>query len=184
MFQHCYSKDSDAVQTKWTTTGLTFEYWLLEYHMKRRATHHRTKKSWRRFVSLFLSVVWLSALLQPCVMAGSNDRADRGLTGTGQIATAAHHHGDCAQCSSLSTACDNCSSASNHSCSKGESTVAFDSTAAFDHKTKVKKIDLFAFTVVPLANRQLQLDTALFETPPERFSSGPSLIDLYCTYLI
>ena len=151
--------------------------------MNQRATHHRILKPWQRYVSLFLTVVWLSVLVQPCVMAGSCDTVGTVIPGMGQMASTGHEHSDCTHCSSPSADCGDCSPALSHACSKADSTVGFDTTAAFEQKTKVKKFELFTFDLAQLAKSHLHLKILLSATPPESFPPGPSIMDLFQTYL-
>ncbi|MCF6224973.1 MAG: hypothetical protein L3J22_01540 [Xanthomonadales bacterium] len=154
--------------------------------MKQRATQFKTLKPWRRYIGLFLSIVWLSVLAQSCVMAASIDPADSGYSDSRTTQTIhIEHNTDTARtCQSPAFDCQDCNCLTGQMCSQSIAVVSLDSAAAFELKTHAEKLEVLTSNTTHLVKSHFDLKAFLQATSPESFPPGPAIIDLYQSYLI
>jgi hypothetical protein len=154
--------------------------------------NRRPNKVWlnvsiRRFISLFIPIIWLAAALQPCVMASVKDDSFQGaethLSSTTSSDHSTQRHSRCPHCKTATGDTDCCVPASADDC---------DGNSTFVYYERVKPVNTDKFyaqfkTQMPISG--LQHDTRTYSTPVAALSkslylpAGPPLIDLYRVYL-
>ncbi|MCF6262131.1 MAG: hypothetical protein L3J24_00845 [Xanthomonadales bacterium] len=154
--------------------------------MQQRATKFKTLKPWRRYIGLFLSVVWLSVLAQSCLMAGSIDPTDSGYSdpSTTQTTHIEHNTDTARTCQSPAFDCQDCNCLAGKMCSQSIAVVSLDSAAAFEQKTNAEKFAALTSNTALLVKSHFDLNAFLQATAPENFPPGPAIIDLHQSYLL
>lgn len=155
--------------------------------MNRSSDKFWDRASSRRFISLFITVIWLATALQPCVMASVVD------SGSSDVNT---HHSmsmpsdpadteslDCPHCKTATGGSDHCDSQLDEICDEDESLV-------YDSRVKPVDNEKFDYQTLPLAI--LSSHDYEFNSYSSRLSvisksltlpAGPPLRDLYRVYL-
>lgn len=152
--------------------------------MKQRATQFKTSKHWRRYIGLFLSVVWLSVLTQSCLMAASINPTDSVYTNpTTTQATHIEHNSD-TTCQSSALDFQDCHCIAGTMCSQSIAVVSLDSAAAFEQKTNAEKFEALTSNTALLLKSRFDLNAFLHATAAENFPPGPAIIDLHQSYLL
>ena len=144
----------------------------------------------RRFFSLFITVIWLSALLQPCVMASV---ADFGSSESHQSSSQGDHHphsdshGDdepvCPHCKAGAGGADHCSPENDVVCDGDESYVYFSRIKPLDDDQFFKQSQLFVPGQADTGETDSVSKTVFFLGASLHLPAGPSLRDLYRVYL-
>lgn len=151
-----------------------------------------SKKFWirtssRKFIGLFITVIWLVTALQPCVMASVTDLHPESVETHLSSSTSSDHsdalHSPCPHCKTATGENDRCAPESDDNC---------DGNATFVYYERVKPVDAdkydAQFKSLFLIS-SLQLDTRAYSTPVAPLSkslnlpAGPPLIDLFRVYL-
>lgn len=152
----------------------------------------RSKKIWertasRKFIGLFITVIWLVTALQPCVMASVTDLHHQSVETHLSSSTSSDHggalHSPCPHCKTAASDKDRCAPASDDNC---------DGNSTFVYYERVKPVDADKFSAqfesVTLIG-SLQPDSRAYSAPAaplkksQALPAGPSLIDLYRVYL-
>lgn len=139
----------------------------------------------RRFVSLFITVIWLATALQPCVMASFVDSNASKVETHHSSHASDDDSGDsvCAHCRTTSSENKHCESEPDSTCDNNDSYVNNGRIKPVDHEQFHKQDQAMKLLVSP-GNVALSRHSGVSETgkslplPP-----GPALTDLYRVYL-
>ena len=125
-----------------------------------------TSISRRRFVSLFITVIWLATALQPCVMASVVDS-----------------HSACPHCKNTVSDKNPCDPQSDKNCDSDETLVFYERIKPVDTEKLYGKFQSFSL------NNSQDVKVRFYSTPASTISksldlpTGPPLRDLYQVYL-
>jgi len=149
------------------------------------------KTSWhqspaRRIISLFVTVILLATVLQPCVMASFVD--SNSLKAETHQMNHEDGEGDsggqgCAHCDTTGGDDNHCNSEASHSCDADTSFVYNERTKSNDHEkfySQHQSLKLLNSPECEIQSGQL-MASEIGRSPP--ISQGPKLIDLYQVYL-
>lgn len=138
--------------------------------MKSCSNKFWSKTSTRKFSGLFITVIWLTTALQPCVMAGSSDRGTTENSG-------------CPHCKTVTNSDDHCDPQGDEVCDEDNSLVYYSRIKPLDSEQLYKPSQPW----VILTSRDYKFGSFV-PTASKIYTSlnlptGPPLIDLYCVYL-
>jgi len=155
--------------------------------VNRSSKHFRVRTSSQRFVSLFITVIWLVSALQPCVMASVAD------TGSSEVET--HHsasmpsgqiaadNSSCPHCKVATAISEHCASQADEICYDDELFVNYSRSKPDDNQ----KFDNQFQALAPLTSRDFEINsyrsTVSSISKSLNLPAGPPLIDLYRVYL-
>ena len=146
-----------------------------------------TRVSTRRFVSLFVTVIWLATALQPCVMASfaESDSQDVGTHHSGHSAVEQNKdaHSACPHCKTIVGDKTPCDPQSDENCDGDDVLVYYERTKPVDAEKLYEEFK----PIAPNNGRDIKIRTysALVTTISDSLHppSGPPIRDLYQVYL-
>ena len=158
--------------------------------MNRGINRYWRSTSVRRFFSLFITVIWLAAVLQPCLMASVPD-FDSSESHQSSSQGDHHPHSDshdddepvCPHCKSNSGGADHCSPGKDVVCDGGESDVYFSRIKPLDDDNFFKQSQPFVPGQADTGETDSVSKTVFFLGAPLYLPAGPPLRDLYRVYL-
>ena len=155
--------------------------------MNRRFNKFWDRASSRRFISLFITVIWLATALQPCVMASVVD--------SGPSDVSAHHSMNmpsdsadteslgCPHCKTATVGSDHCDPQFDEVCDEDESLVSDSRIKPVDNE----QFDSQTQSLAVLSSRDYEFNSyssSLSATSKSlTLPAGPPLRDLYRVYL-
>ena len=158
--------------------------------MNRGINRYWRSTSVRRFFSLFITVIWLAAVLQPCLMASVPD-FDSSESHQSSSQGDHHPHSDshdddepvCPHCKSNSGGADHCSPGKDVVCDGGESDVYFSRIKPLDDDNFFKQSQPFVPGQADTGGTDSVSKTVFFLGASLYLPAGPPLRDLYRVYL-
>ena len=147
----------------------------------------------KRVVSLFITVIWLATILQPCVMASVVDLSSSKVESHHTSPTDVHsNHVDngadsdkhgCSHCDTFSNDENHCDSEANSKCDNKESYVYSERIKPIDHEKFSDPHQPLKLLINSDYGTQIgQLVASEIGKSPPSFQ-GPTLTDLYQIYL-
>ena len=158
--------------------------------MNRGADKFWRSTSTRRFFSLFITVIWLTAVLQPCVMASVADfESSEAHQSSGMVDHHPHpdSHDDsehmCPHCKAGTGGADHCNPDNDVVCDGDESYVYFSRIKPLDDDLFFKPSQLFPPGQADTRVTGTVSMTVAFLGASLHLPAGPPLRDLYRVYL-
>ena len=158
--------------------------------MNRGANKFWRSTSTRRFFSLFITVIWLTTVLQPCVMASV---ADFGSSETHQSSSMGDHHPHsdshddsepvCPHCKAGAGGADHCNPDYDVVCDGDESYVYFSRIKPLDDDQYFKQSQLLLTGQADTGAPDTVSTSVAFLGASLHLPAGPPLRDLYRVYL-
>jgi hypothetical protein len=146
-----------------------------------------SKTSTRKFFGLFITVIWLATVLQPCVMASFVDSDSSSVESHHSMAGSSDHgiteNSGCPHCKAVTNSDDHCDPQGDEVCDEDNSLVYYSRIKPLDSEQLYKPSQPW----VILTSRDYEFGSFV-PTASKIYTSlnlptGPPLIDLYCVYL-